>query len=68
LFPNYAQLSRNPQQLAQAFGKVLGTASAVIVPVTLGFWAVADDAVLLVLGAQWLASIAIIKWLIFDVV
>ncbi|MFQ5635443.1 MAG: lipopolysaccharide biosynthesis protein [Gammaproteobacteria bacterium] len=63
LMPNYAKLNHDPEQLAVAFGHVLRTSVAVVLPLGLGLSVVAADFVGLVLGDQWGAVVPLLRLL-----
>lgn len=60
LFPAYARLIDQPAALADAFIKILGAATIVCLPVSIGFALVAGDAVRLIYGAPWAPMIPVV--------
>ncbi len=65
LFPNFAKLKDQPAELAIAFLSAFRTIIILSLPLAIGFWAIADEFVLVVLGQQWLTVLPFIKWLVF---
>ncbi len=61
VFPAYARLSDDPDQLAQRFGAVFGMICFIGFPVSLGILCVAEPAVALLLGSQWTEAVPIIQ-------
>ncbi|MDO8264611.1 MAG: lipopolysaccharide biosynthesis protein [Gallionella sp.] len=61
VFPAYARLSGQPAELRSRFLEVFGVICLIAIPVSGGLFAVADAAVRVVLGSQWLESIPLIQ-------
>lgn len=62
LFPGYAKIGHDHQQLAKVFANVFATINALLVPMGIGLGLVATDLVPLVLGDKWLAAIPYVQW------
>lgn len=63
LMPAYARIAHAPKALAASFHGVLGFAAIIAGATGAGMSAIAEDAVLLVLGEQWRAAIPFVRWL-----
>lgn len=63
LMPTYARIAHDPKALAASFRLVLGFAAIIACATGIGISAVAEDAVLLVLGEQWRGAIPFVRWL-----
>jgi O-antigen/teichoic acid export membrane protein len=63
IFPNYAKLSDNLDELTRAFLNVVRTVAIISFAFGLGIAAVAEDAVLLLLGDQWRFAVPLVQWL-----
>lgn len=63
LFPTYAKLGHDRKQLADAYLNVLSVITILAASTATGLALVAQDLVLVLLGAQWLDSAAFIFWL-----
>jgi O-antigen/teichoic acid export membrane protein len=61
LFPAFSRIADDPVRLRQAYIRTQGLLCAISLPVGFGFAAVADPAVRVFLGSQWLAAIPIIQ-------
>jgi O-antigen/teichoic acid export membrane protein len=61
LLPAFARLVDRPEELRRAFGLALGTQALVALPAGVGLAMVADNAVPVLLGAQWAASIPLLQ-------
>jgi len=61
VFPAYAQLAAEPSQLRELFLKIFGIICLIGVPICGGLFAVADAAVRVVLGEQWLDTVPLIR-------
>ncbi|MBK7674434.1 MAG: lipopolysaccharide biosynthesis protein [Candidatus Accumulibacter sp.] len=63
IYPNYAKLKDNLDELTSAFLIVLRTVGIVTFSAGFGIAAVADDLVHVVLGKQWGFAVPLIEWL-----
>jgi lipopolysaccharide exporter len=63
LYPNYAKLKDNLEELTSAFLVVLRTVGIISFSFGFGIAAVADDVVHVVLGSQWGFAVPLIEWL-----
>jgi len=63
LVPGFAKLQHDPHRLAAAYLNVLGTVSAVTFPAGVGLALVAHEAVLVLLGSQWLEAVPLLALL-----
>lgn len=63
IYPNFAKLKDNIEELARAFEKVLHTVMVLGFGFGLGTAAVADDLVHLLLGNQWGYAVPVLRWL-----
>ncbi len=61
LFPSYARLKVTPDRLANAFLNSQALIALIIIPSGVGLCLVADEAVRLVFGTQWLAAVPLVK-------
>jgi O-antigen/teichoic acid export membrane protein len=53
MFPSLAKVGNERSRLIETFLRVIGSVAALCVPMGIGLWIVAHDAVRVVLGAQW---------------
>jgi O-antigen/teichoic acid export membrane protein len=63
IFPNYAKLKDNLQELTSAFLNVVRTVALISFGFGFGIAAVAEDAVYLLLGHQWEFAVPLVQWL-----
>lgn len=63
IFPNYARLKDNIEELTRAFLIVLRTVGIISFAFGFGIAAVAEDLVFLVLGNQWGFAVPLVEWL-----
>ncbi len=63
LFPGYSKMSEDLRRLGSAFVRAVGLISLLAIPASVGLVVVADDAVPLLLGSSWLATIPVIQLL-----
>lgn len=63
LVPGFAKLQEEPGRLAAAYLNVLGTVSAVTLPASIGLALVAKEAVLVLMGPQWLEAVPLLTLL-----
>lgn len=63
LYPVYAKLAGDPEGLARAFRNVLTVIAMLCVSAGLGMLVVADDMVRVILGAKWMETVPLIRWL-----
>ncbi len=63
LFPNYAAIRHDPEQLNASFRNVLSSISLLVLPLGAGLSVCAPDIIPLLLGDKWLAAIPIVQWL-----
>ncbi len=63
VFPNYAKLKDNLEELTEAFLMVLRTVCIISFAFGFGIAAVANDAVHVILGDQWGFAVPLITWL-----
>lgn len=59
--PGFAQLIDEPDRTGPAFVKVIAALATVLLPIGLGLASVAEEAVPLVLGDQWVAAIPLVQ-------
>ncbi len=64
LFPNFSALIGDPVRFKSVYTQVLNVAITLCIPICVGFWAIIDDLVLVLLGEQWTDSIIFMRWLI----
>jgi len=62
-FPVYSRMRQQPDELADAFRRMLGSVVAITFATGLGIAAVAEDFVHVVLGAKWAGAIPVMPWL-----
>jgi O-antigen/teichoic acid export membrane protein len=62
-FPVYSRMRQQPDELADAFRRMLGSVVAITFATGLGIAAVAEDFVHVVLGAKWVGAIPLMPWL-----
>src|SRR5262249_28424656 len=63
IMPTYAKISDQPAQLLKAFQLSFGALVAVSLATGIGASLVAEDLVVVVLGAQWRSAIPFFQWL-----
>jgi len=63
LYPNYTRLASRPAELSAAFCNVLSSISLLVLPLGVGLAMVSRDAVLVLLGEQWLGVGPLLPWL-----
>ena len=63
LYPNYAAIKDNKEQLNSSFIAVLASISLFIIPLGAGLSLCAEQIIPLLLGSHWLAAVPIIEWL-----
>lgn len=63
LMPAYARIAHDPKALAASFHGVLGFAAIIAGATGAGMSAIAEPAVLLLLGEPWRAAIPFVRWL-----
>ena len=63
LFPAFVRIAARPEELRRAFVLALGVQTLVALPAGVGLVLVADSAVPLLLGPQWLAAIPVLQTL-----
>lgn len=63
LFPAYAKLAEDPQELAEAFFSVFRWVVVVSCIAGFGVASVAPDLVVILLGEKWVAAIPLVPWL-----
>jgi O-antigen/teichoic acid export membrane protein len=61
LFPAFAQACQNPQELKRLLLLAQGVQMLVAIPAAVGLAVVADDAVVVLLGANWLMAIPFVQ-------
>ncbi|MGZ8215955.1 lipopolysaccharide biosynthesis protein [Methylomagnum sp.] len=61
LFPNFVQAAHDAERLRWMFSRALGVQTLVALPAGVGLAAVAPDAILLLLGEQWLTIIPLVQ-------
>lgn len=61
VYPAYARLAVAPAKLHERFLEVFGIICLIAIPVSAGLFAIADAAVRVVLGTQWLETIPMIR-------
>lgn len=61
LFPAFAEVKGNPQKLKRLFLLAQGVQSLVAIPASVGLALVADEAVFLLLGTQWMAVVPFVQ-------
>ncbi len=62
-FPNYSKILSQPEKLATAFSHELNAVCMLVLPLGVGLAMVSDDAVPVLLGAQWNLVIPLLPWL-----
>lgn len=62
-FPVYSRMRQRPEELADAFRRMLGSVVAITFATGLGIAAVAEDFVHVVLGSKWVGAIPLMPWL-----
>ncbi len=60
-FPVYAELQDNVQKLRQAFLRTWETTACIALPIAVILFFLADSAVKLILGPQWLPAVPVVK-------
>ena len=65
MFPSLAKLPANSGEFLVTFFQVIGLVSLICLPIGFGIWAVADDLVLVILGAKWTGASKLIVYLAF---
>ncbi len=63
IFPSFVRVADNPQRLRKAFALALGLQALLALPAGAGLAMVADSAVPLLLGQQWLVAIPLVQTL-----
>jgi O-antigen/teichoic acid export membrane protein len=63
LFPAFVQAAHNPAELCRVYCLALGVQAIVALPAGVGLALVADTAVPLLLGSQWIAAIPLVQTL-----
>lgn len=63
LFPGYSKMAEDLQRLGGAFVRAVGLVTLLAIPASVGLVLVADDAVPLLLGAKWMATVPVIQLL-----
>ena len=63
LYPNLAKMMHDREELGQATLNVLALAVLISMPIGFGFSAVAEHAVPILLGAQWIEIVPLMEWL-----
>ncbi|MEO5374847.1 MAG: lipopolysaccharide biosynthesis protein [Alphaproteobacteria bacterium] len=63
LIPTYAQIAHDRTEMRAAFLSVLGFLALICIPVGVGMAVVAEDFVLVVLGARWVKAVPYFGWL-----
>ncbi len=61
VLPGLAKLVDDPSRMGRAFLKVIAAVATVVVPVSLGILVVADDAIRLLLGSQWIPMVPVLQ-------
>jgi len=61
LFPAFVRIAQQPEELRRAFTLALGVQTLVALPAGVGLVLVADSAVPLLLGPQWLAAVPVLQ-------
>ncbi len=61
VYPAYTKLANDPQQLESRFLQVFGVICLLGVPVCAGLFAAAEPAVRVLLGAQWLEAVPLVR-------
>lgn len=61
LFPAYSTIQNDPRQIAQIYLKISRLVALVTFPISLGLWAVAEPAVLVLCGEPWRDMIPLLK-------
>jgi O-antigen/teichoic acid export membrane protein len=62
LFPNYAKLIGDPERFASALLRSFGLVAILCAPMGFGLSAVAESAVIVVLGEKWRPIIPLLEW------
>jgi O-antigen/teichoic acid export membrane protein len=65
LFPSYSRIQSDPQRLSRAYIKSLRVVSLFTVPMSIGFFLLAQDAVGVLLGVKWLPMVPAFQVLSF---
>jgi lipopolysaccharide exporter len=69
VFPGYARLADDPEQLRRAFLQVIGLVALLTIPAGVGIGLVAEPLVELLLGLQWVEAVPLIQILaVFGVI
>ncbi|HEY7739901.1 MAG TPA: lipopolysaccharide biosynthesis protein [Steroidobacteraceae bacterium] len=63
LFPGYSKMAEDLPRLGWGFVRAVGLVSLLAIPASVGLAVVADDAVPLLLGSSWLATVPVIQLL-----
>jgi lipopolysaccharide exporter len=63
LYPSLAQQRRGQGDFTATFMRVVGWIAAACLPIGLGMWIVADDAVRTILGERWQGAITLMRYL-----
>jgi lipopolysaccharide exporter len=63
LVPTFSKISHDGSELAKAFCGTFNFITILSTSVALGLFVVAEDAVIVLLGEQWVASVPFFKWL-----
>jgi PST family polysaccharide transporter len=63
LYPSLAQQRRGQGDFAATFMQVVGWIAAACLPIGLGLWVVADDAVRAILGPRWSGAVTLMRYL-----
>jgi O-antigen/teichoic acid export membrane protein len=63
LVPGFAKIQHDAHRLAAAYLNVLGTVSAVTIPAGIGLALVAQEAVMVLLGSQWIGVVPLLVFL-----
>ena len=61
LFPAYSMIQHDRREIAQIYLKITRLVALLTFPICFGLWAVAEPAVLVVLGERWRDTIPIVK-------
>jgi O-antigen/teichoic acid export membrane protein len=63
LFPAFVQNLHNPERLKRDYLLALGVQALIGIPASIGLALVAEEAVIVLLGAKWLLAIPLVQWL-----
>jgi lipopolysaccharide exporter len=63
LFPSLSQVQDDPQRFEEAVLASFGGLAIVCFAMGIGLMAVADEAVPIILGPQWMAAVPLVRWL-----